>query len=99
MPSSLIERNLHQCLQLATLVQVQSGPGLLLQVYAYAVNTVLLSFCEDCEQHDGHAQFAPPLLLHALGQAQEQHDRAVAKANDGSVPLDSPTVRTQFISR
>ena len=70
-----------------------------MQVYEYAVNTVLLSFCEDCEEHDGHAQFAPPLLLHALGQAQEHHDRAVAKANDGSVPLDSPTVRTQFISR
>ena len=70
-----------------------------LQVYEYAVNTVLLSFCEDCEEHDGNAQFAPPLLLHALGQAQEHHDKAVAKANDGSVPLDSPTVRTQFITR
>lgn len=69
------------------------------QVYEYAVNTVLLSFCEDCEEHDGNAQFAPPLLLHALGQAQEHHDKAVAKANDGPVPLDSPTVRTQFISR
>ena len=70
-----------------------------MQVYEYAVNTVLLSFCEDCEEHDGNAQFAPPLLLHALGQAQELHDKAVAKANDGSVPLDSPTVRTQFLSR
>lgn len=70
-----------------------------MQVYEYAVNTVLLSFCEDCEEHDGNAQFAPPLLLHALGQAQEHQDMAVAKANDGSVPLDSPTVRTQFISR
>ena len=68
-----------------------------LQVYEYAVNTILLAFCEDCEEHDGQAQFAPPLLMHALGQAQAHHDKAVAAANDGAVPLNTAP-RGQFMS-
>lgn len=68
-----------------------------LQVYEYAVNTILLSFCEDCEEHDGNAQFAPPLLIHALGQAQAHHDAEVAKANKGAVPLDTAP-SSQFIT-
>lgn len=70
---------------------------MLLQVYEYAVNTILLAFCEDCEEHDGQAQFAPPLLMHALGQAQAHHDKAVAAANDGAVPLNTAP-RGQFMS-
>ncbi|KAL0045810.1 hypothetical protein WJX82_005374 [Trebouxia sp. C0006] len=71
--------------------------NLFLQVYEYAVNTILLSFCEDCEEHDGNAQFAPPLLIHALGQAQAHHDAEVAKANKGAVPLDTAP-SSQFIT-
>ncbi|DBA73400.1 TPA: hypothetical protein ACH3X1_011440 [Trebouxia sp. C0004] len=71
--------------------------NLFLQVYEYAVNTILLSFCEDCEEHDGNAQFAPPLLIHALGQAQAHHDAEVAKANKGAVPLNTAP-SSQFIT-
>lgn len=68
-----------------------------MQVYEYAVNTILLAFCEDCEEHDGQAQFAPPLLMHALGQAQAHHDKAVANANEGAVPLNTAP-RGQFMT-
>lgn len=44
---------------------------LFLEVYEMAVDTVLLSFCEDCESNNGNAKFAPPLLLEAIGKAQE----------------------------
>ena len=27
----------------------------------------MLSFCDDCDRHNGHARFAPPLLQEALG--------------------------------
>jgi hypothetical protein len=36
-------------------------------VYELAIDTLLLSFCEDCERHDGRPAAAPPLLMHALG--------------------------------
>jgi choline transporter-like protein 2/4/5 len=37
-------------------------------VYEMAIDTVLLSFCEDCESNNGHPKCAPPLLLEALGE-------------------------------
>ena len=37
-----------------------------LDVYAMGVDTILLSFCEDCQQNDGDAKMAPPLLKDAL---------------------------------
>ena len=42
----------------------------LLQVYEMAIDTILLSFCEDSESHGGTPQYAPPLLLNAIGQAK-----------------------------
>lgn len=36
-------------------------------VYEMAIDTVLLSFCEDCESNNGHPRCAPPLLLEAIG--------------------------------
>eukprot|EP00879_Flechtneria_rotunda_P031872 GHRR01034925.1.p1 GENE.GHRR01034925.1~~GHRR01034925.1.p1 ORF type:complete len:121 (+),score=29.84 GHRR01034925.1:167-529(+) len=36
-------------------------------VYEMAIDTVLLSFCEDCESNSGQPQYAPPLLLEAIG--------------------------------
>lgn len=35
-------------------------------VYDMAIDTVMLSFCEDCEQHDGTPHFAPPLLMEVM---------------------------------
>ena len=37
------------------------------QVYDMAVDTILLSFCEDCMQNDENPKFAPPLLAEAIG--------------------------------
>ncbi len=34
-----------------------------------AIDTIMLSFCEDAESHGDHAQHAPPLLLAAVGDA------------------------------
>uniref|UniRef100_A0A7S0RW54 Choline transporter-like protein n=1 Tax=Chlamydomonas leiostraca TaxID=1034604 RepID=A0A7S0RW54_9CHLO len=36
-------------------------------VYEMAIDTVLLSFCEDCESNNGEPRFAPPLLMEAVG--------------------------------
>jgi hypothetical protein len=37
-------------------------------VYEMAIDTILLSFCEDAEAHGGHPRFAPPLLMEAIGE-------------------------------
>ncbi|QDZ19122.1 choline transporter [Chloropicon primus] len=39
------------------------------QAYEIAIDTMLISFCEDCERSGGKAQFAPALLAKALRQA------------------------------
>eukprot|EP00899_Mesostigma_viride_P018836 jgi/Mesvir1/26954/Mv20673-RA.2 len=46
------------------------------QVYEMAVDTILLCFCEDCEQNNGNPLYAPPLLLSAIGQSKESQRRA-----------------------
>ena len=38
-------------------------------VYELAIDTILLSFCEDAESNGGHPRYAPPLLLEAIGEA------------------------------
>lgn len=35
-----------------------------------AIDTIMLSFCEDCESHNGNPQYAPVLLLQAIGKVQ-----------------------------
>jgi hypothetical protein len=40
------------------------------QVYEMAIDTIMLSFCEDAESHGGHARHAPPLLLAAVGESR-----------------------------
>ena len=42
------------------------------QVYEMAINTIMLSFCEDAESHGGHARHAPPLLLAAVGEPRSE---------------------------
>lgn len=39
-------------------------------VYEMAIDTVLLSFCEDCERNSGHPRCAPQLLLEAIGESK-----------------------------
>ena len=43
-----------------------------------AIDTIMLSFCEDCESHNGTPQYAPVLLLQAIGKVQvvKQRKRA-----------------------
>jgi hypothetical protein len=41
-------------------------------VYEMAVDTILLSFCEDCEANRGQPRYAPPLLLETLGDPPPQ---------------------------
>mmetsp|Transcript_19037 Transcript_19037/g.31987 ORF Transcript_19037/g.31987 Transcript_19037/m.31987 type:complete len:792 (+) Transcript_19037:213-2588(+) len=55
------------------------------QVYEMAVDTILLSFCEDCSQNDDHPKFAPPLLAAAIGQSKELQSRG-----KGSVANHAP---------
>jgi solute carrier family 44 (choline transporter-like protein), member 2/4/5 len=37
-------------------------------VYEMAIDTIMLSFCEDCEAHNDRPQFAPPLLAEIMGE-------------------------------
>jgi choline transporter-like protein 2/4/5 len=41
-----------------------------LSVYEMAVDTILLSFCEDCGESNG-PHYAPPLLMSALGKSSD----------------------------
>lgn len=47
-----------------------------------AVDTILLSYCEDCDVNDGVPQYAPKLLLEAIGLSEKQlrkHQAETAK--------------------
>lgn len=35
-------------------------------VVELAIDTIILSFCQDAEEHEGNAQYAPPLLMETL---------------------------------
>jgi choline transporter-like protein 2/4/5 len=43
-------------------------------VYEMAIDTTLLSFCEDCESHGGHPRHAPPILMEAIGEPIRDDD-------------------------
>ena len=57
----------------------QQKVALWLQVYEMAIDTILLSFCEDCESHDGDPQCAPLLLLGAIGKQVLVKERKLTK--------------------
>lgn len=42
-------------------------PAPAMYTHRMAVDTIILAFCEDCEVHDGHPKFAPPLLMDTMG--------------------------------
>lgn len=45
-----------------------------------AVDTILLSFCEDCASHNETPQYAPKLLMAALGKARAYGEQQEARA-------------------
>ena len=40
-------------------------------VVEMSIDTIILSFCQDAEEHDGEAQYAPPLLMETLGDTSQ----------------------------
>ncbi|GFZ03065.1 plasma-membrane choline transporter family protein [Actinidia rufa] len=40
-------------------------------VVEMSIDTIILSFCQDSEEHQGHAQYAPPLLIETLNDQNE----------------------------
>lgn len=65
-----------------------------LQVYEMAIDTILLSFCEDCESHNGDPQYAPLLLLGAIGKQVLVKERKLTKKE-----TEAQAKRTKELSR
>ncbi|RWW05866.1 hypothetical protein GW17_00030836 [Ensete ventricosum] len=42
-------------------------------VVEMSIDTLILSFCQDAEEHQGTAQYAPPLLMATLDGQGETH--------------------------
>jgi choline transporter-like protein 2/4/5 len=36
-----------------------------------SIDTIILSFCQDAEEHQGNAQYAPPLLMETLDEQSD----------------------------
>ncbi|ERM95191.1 hypothetical protein AMTRI_Chr07g31260 [Amborella trichopoda] len=45
--------------------------SLFFAVVEMAIDTIILSFCQDAEEHQGNAQYAPPLLIETLNNQSE----------------------------
>ena len=57
--------------------------SLFFNVYDMAIDTIFLSFCEDCEENGGKAQHAPALLIEAIGMRKKNKEATVkAKGED-----------------
>lgn len=52
------------------------------QVYEMAIDTILLSFCEDCTANNETPQFAPKLLMSALGKAKKFQEQQEKRASN-----------------
>ncbi len=53
-------------------------------VYEMGIDTVILAFCEDCEENGGNPRYAPPLLLEVMGsEAPDQHVTNTVKPMSG----------------
>lgn len=56
--------------------QVCWGLGYIVSTLFFAVvemsiDTIILSFCQDSDEHQGTAQYAPPLLIETLNDQNE----------------------------
>lgn len=61
-------------------VQVCSGfayvvANLFFGVVEMSIDTVILSFCQDSDEHQGTAQYAPPLLIQTLKDDENDMQR------------------------
>ena len=57
--------------------------SLFFNVFDMAIDTIFLSFCEDCEENGGKAQHAPALLIEAIGMRKKNKEATVkAKGED-----------------
>jgi choline transporter-like protein 2/4/5 len=36
-----------------------------------SIDTIMLSFCQDTEEHEGNPRYAPPLLMETLDEESE----------------------------
>jgi choline transporter-like protein 2/4/5 len=50
-------------------------------VVEMSIDTIILSFCQDSEEHQGTAQYAPPLLIETLND-QNEMQRLTQGPND-----------------
>jgi choline transporter-like protein 2/4/5 len=63
-------------LMMMMMVQVTWALGytvakLFFAVVEMSIDTIILSFCQDAEEHQGTAQYAPPLLMETLDEQSE----------------------------
>ena len=61
------------------------------QVYEGVVDTLLLCLCDDCERHDGHPQYAPRLLLAAVGHHHQPRGSEAALSSAAPETSVQPT--------
>lgn len=54
------------------------GAGAFMSVTEMAVDTVLLSYCIDCDENNGRAVNAPPALAEVLEQAAKEQNKATS---------------------
>jgi hypothetical protein len=54
------------------------GAGIFFAVVEMAIDTILLSFCIDSEEHNGTPMFAPPLLMDTLTSHTKRMEAAEA---------------------
>jgi choline transporter-like protein 2/4/5 len=40
-------------------------------VVEMSIDTIMLSFCQDTEEHEGNPRYAPPLLMETLDEESE----------------------------
>jgi choline transporter-like protein 2/4/5 len=64
------------CILMMMVVQVTWALGytvakLFFAVVEMSIDTIILSFCQDAEEHQGTAQYAPPLLMETLDEQSE----------------------------
>lgn len=68
-------------------------------VVEMAIDTVLLAFCLDCEKHGGNPAFAPPLLMDAMGTADDfrkkEAERKAARASSRAEHEAAKAARAQ----
>ena len=62
--------------------------SLFMGVVELAIDTILLSYCLDCEENGGHAASAPPLLHDYIGSAEDD-----SKKGEDMEMTENPTRR------